>query len=62
MQHTIKNTHKLSKGARLNWVSIKDLKNVTVEKLNVKGSKVFSDASVGKMASCNVNGKNFLIP
>lgn len=62
MYNSTKSNHKLSKGARLNWVSVKELKKVTVEKLNIKGVKVFSNASVGKMASCNNDSKNLLIP
>ena len=62
MHNTTKSNQKLSKGARLNWVSVKELKSVTVEKLNIKGVKVFSNASLDKMASCNIDSKNLLIP
>jgi len=56
------NNQKPSKGVRLNWTSVKEIKAVTVEKLNIKGAKVFSGVSAGKKTTCNINSNNFLIP
>ncbi|WP_312190188.1 hypothetical protein [Sphingobacterium sp.] len=50
------------KGVRLNWTSVKDIKTVTVEKLNIKGSKVFSGVTSGQRSTCSFDSKNFLIP
>lgn len=62
MQHVIKNNRRPSKGTRLNWVSVKQANSVTVDKLKIKGAKVFSNAPVGKMTTCNVDSTNLLIP
>lgn len=62
MQHIMKSNQKTPKGVRLKWDSLRDLKTVTVEKMNIKGSKVFSGASSGKMTTCNTESNNFLIP
>ena len=61
MQRAMK-TKPTPKGVRLNWTSVKELKTVTVEKLNIKGAKVFSGVSYGQRSSCNFDSKNFLIP
>lgn len=61
MQRAMK-TKTTPKGVRLNWTSVKEVKTVTVEKLNIKGSKVFSEVTSGQRSTCNFNSKNFLIP
>jgi len=62
MQHVVKNSHKIPKGVRLNWTSIKEVKSMTVEKMNIKGSKVFSGVPSGRMTQGNFDCNNFLIP
>ncbi|MEN5193461.1 hypothetical protein [Sphingobacterium faecium] len=63
MQHVTKSNHKIPKGVRLKWTSVKELKTVTVEKINIKGAKVFSEGdSAGKMTSCALKSDNYLIP
>ena len=61
MQRTTK-TKPAPKGVRLNWTPVKEIKSVTVDKLNVKGSKVFSGVTAGQRTTCNIDSNNFLIP
>ncbi|MCY4781451.1 hypothetical protein ORI89_17460 [Sphingobacterium sp. UT-1RO-CII-1] len=61
MMQSVKSKKRTSKGDRLNWTSISELKEITIKKLDVKGAKVFSS----KMNETRINGNcnsNLLVP
>lgn len=42
MLQKVKNSQRVPKGDRLNWISVKDLKETTLNKLGIQGSKVYT--------------------